>query len=151
MDVRLRLLSKSIHLLIEMANKTSNIKDQNQNKSSKVEVKVRAFYLSIKIIRFLESVTQRMSHRIISDQLIRSMTSVGANIVEAKSSSSKKEFMHYFQIALKSCNETKYWLAMLRELNKDKEEEINNFLEETEQISKILATSVLTMKGKTKI
>ena len=132
-------------------NQSSKIKDQSKNKSSKPEVKVRAFYLSLEIIRFLEGFHARSSLRIISDQLVRSITSIGANIVEAKSSSSKREFLNYFQIALKSSNESKYWLAMLRELLSDHTEKINYFLKETEEISKILGVSVLTLKGKTKL
>lgn len=131
--------------------KSLRIKDQSKNKSAKLEVKVRAFYLSIKVIQFVEKLPQKTSSRIISDQLIRSITSIGANIVEAKASSSKKEFLNYFQIALKSSNESKYWLAMLRELFPKYENIINEFLKETEEISKIIGVSVLTLKGKTKL
>ena len=116
--------------------------------NSKLEVKYRAFYLSIKIIRFLENLPTKQSLRIISDQLIRSVTSIGANIVEAKSSSSKREFLNYFQISLKSSNEAKYWLALLLELCPENRDEIKQFAEETEEISKIIGSSVLTMKGK---
>lgn len=134
-----------------MRDQTSKIKDQKQSQNSKMEVKYRAFYLSISIINFLGKLTYNSSIKIISDQLVRCITSIGANIVEAKSSSSKKEFLNYFQIALKSANELKYWLAMLRELSPDSKTEINSFLKEVEEISKILGTSVLTMKGKTKL
>ena len=131
-----------------MLDQTSNIKNQNQDKNLKTELKYRAFYLSINVIRFLESLDYKQSLKIISDQLIRCITSVGANIVEAKASSSKKEFLNYFQIALKSANETKYWLAMLKELLPEKGKEIDKFLIETGEIAKIIGTSVLTMKGK---
>lgn len=127
---------------------SADIKDQSQVKSPKPEVKYRAFYLSINIIRFLESVSSKTSLRIISDQLIRCVTSIGANIVEAKASSSKRDFLNYFQIALKSANETKYWLALLRELLSEKKPEISTFIYETEEICKIIGSSVLTMKGK---
>lgn len=131
-----------------MLYQNGNIKYQNQTKKSKTELKYRAFYLSIIVIRFLERLNFKQSIKIISDQLIRCITSVGANIVEAKSSSSKREFLNYFQIALKSANEAKYWLAMLRELQPENKDEIDNFLIELTEISKIIGTSVLTMKGK---
>lgn len=134
-----------------MEDQNAKIKDQNLTKSSKMELKFRAFYLSINIIKFLESLEYKQSIKIITDQLIRCVTSIGANIVEAKSSSSKKEFLNYFQIALKSANETKYWLAMLKELLPNKKEEISVFLREVDEISKIIGTSVLTMKGKRKL
>ncbi len=113
-----------------------------------MEVKYRAFYLSIKIIKFMNDLTYKQSIKIISDQLIRSVTSIGANIVEAKSSSSKREFLNYFQISLKSANETKYWLALLDKLLPDKSKEIYIFLKEIDEISKIIGSSVLTIKGK---
>ncbi len=113
-----------------------------------MELKYRAFNLSIHVIRFLGSLPKDQALSIISGQLIRSITSIGANIVEAKSSSSKREFLNYFQIALKSANETKYWLAMLKELYPQKKDETDTFIKEFQEISKIIGSSVLTMKGK---
>lgn len=127
-----------------MIDQKPNIKDQK----SKTETKYRAFYLSLSVIKLTEKISSRQSTKIVFDQLIRSVTSIGANIVEAKGSSSKKEFLKYFEIALKSSQETKYWLAMLRELEPNHKEEINSFINETEEISKILSSSILTMKGK---
>lgn len=96
----------------------------------------------------MDLLSYKQSIRIIADQLIRSTTSIGANIVEAKSSSSKREFLNYFQISLKSANETKYWLALLDKLLPDKSTEINLYLSEVNEISKIIGSSILTMKGK---
>ncbi len=126
----------------------SKIKNQSLDKNSKPELKYRAFYLSLNIIRFIGNLPQSSVNRIICNQLIRCVTSIGANIVEAKASASKREFINYFQIALKSANEAKYWLALLREILPNEKAEINKFLEETEEISKIIGSSVLTMKGK---
>ncbi len=131
-----------------MIPQNSNIKDQKLNQNSKIEVKYRAFYLSINIIKFIAGLEKNDYIRIISNQLIRCVTSIGANIVEAKASSSKREFLNYFQIALKSANETNYWLAMLRELLPNKRGDIDVFIKEVTEISKIIGTSVLTMKGK---
>lgn len=134
-----------------MQDQSVKIKDQNLSQKLKPEVKYRAFYLSIKIIKFVESLSYKPSLKIICDQLIRCVTSVGANIVEAKSSSSKREFINYFQIALKSANETKYWLAILREIYENNYVKIDEFIQETSEISKILGSSILTMKRKNKI
>ena len=134
---------------INMIDQKSKIKDQKQN--SKLEVKYRAFYLSLDVIRFLAMLPYNQALKIISAQLIRSLTSIGANIVEAKSSSSKREFLNYFQIALKSANESKYWLALLKELAPEHKDTISIFIQELEEISKIIGTSILTMKGKTRL
>ena len=80
--------------------------------------------------------------------MVRAVTSVGANIVEAKGSASKREFLKFFEISLKSSQETKYWLAMLRELLPNHKDKINDFLKETDEIAKVLSSSILTMKGK---
>ncbi len=134
-------------------NQRAKIKVQNlvQNSKPRTEVKYRAFYLSIEVIKFLEALPRKTSLKIITNQLVRCVTSVGANIVEAKASASKREFANYFQIALKSANETKYWLAMLKELLPEKQKEIDVFIREIDEISKIIGTSVLTMKGKKKL
>jgi four helix bundle protein len=52
---------------------------------------------------------------IIIDQLIRSATSIGANLIEARAASSRLEFKRFYEISLKSANETKYWLCLLRD------------------------------------
>ena len=81
---------------------------QNHNSKCKTELKYRCYYFSIKIIKFLNSLPNKKVYWIIGDQLLRSATSVGANIVEAKSAHSKKDFIKFFEISLKSANETKY-------------------------------------------
>jgi len=68
--------------------------------------------------------------------------------VEAKSASSKKDFINFYQIALKSANETKYWLCILRDGLKIKEDVVSPLLVEVEEIAKIIAASLLTMKNK---
>jgi len=85
---------------------------------------------------------------VVSDQLIRSATSIGANIVESKSASSKRDFIKYYEIALKSANETKYWLGLLRDALDGDRNEINKLLKETSELANILAASLLTMKEK---
>jgi len=123
---------------------------QNHNSKLKGELKYRCYYFSIKIIKFLGTLPEKKVYWVISDQLLRSATSIGANVVEAKASSSKRDFIKFFEIALKSANETKYWLGLLRdatEINKDK---IDQLLKEVEEISNMLGSSLLTLKNKRK-
>lgn len=72
--------------------------------------------------------------------------SIGANIVEATNSSTRTEFKRYYEIALKSGNETKYWLCILRDGFEVKDDEIANLLKECDEITKILASSILKLK-----
>jgi four helix bundle protein len=112
------------------------------------EFKNRVYKFSVDVIRFIgEASKEKKLFYSLVDQLIRSSTSIGANIIEAKSSSSKKEFIRYFEIALKSANETKYWLCLFRDALDLQHETIAVLLKEADEISKILASSILTMKG----
>ena len=84
----------------------------------------------------------------ISDQLLRSATSIGANTVEAKSSSSRKDFIRFYEITLKSANETKYWLGLLRDATDTDKVEVGKLLGEVGELSNMLGASVLTLKNK---
>lgn len=73
--------------------------------------------------------------------------SVGANVVEGANSSSRVEFKRYYEIALKSANETKYWMCILRDGFDINDENIKLLLKECDEISKILAKSILSIKA----
>jgi four helix bundle protein len=118
----------------------------------KLDLKNRAYKFSVNIILFIDQETHtRKINYSLTDQLLRASTSIGANVVEAKSSSSKKEFIRYFEIALKSANETKYWLCLFRDALHCNEKKTKEFIQEADEISKMIASSILTMKGKRKI
>lgn len=69
-------------------------------------------------------------------------------MVEAKSASSRKDYTNFFNYALKSANETKFWLGLLRDSGKADKERTNKLLYETNEIANILASSILTLKWK---
>jgi len=123
---------------------------QNQNSKLKANLKYRCYYFSIRIIKFLETLPNKKVYWVISDQLLRAATSIGANIVEAKASSSKRDFIKFYEIALKSANETKYWLGLLRDAAQTDKDKTNQLLMEVEEISKMLGSSLLTLKNKKK-
>ena len=116
-----------------------------------MDSKERTQKFSIQIIKFVDSFPKDTSLEIIAKQLVRSATSVGANVVEAQASSSKKEFINFFHHALKSANETKYWLELLRDSNKKINViELGRCLADVIEIIKILSSSLLTLKGQKK-
>lgn len=92
----------------------------NKKNTFKQEFKRRCFNFSLSILKLSESLRNKRINWSLVDQLVRSGTSIGANIVEGGNSTSKREFINYFQIALKSAAETLYWLSLLKEINKDK-------------------------------
>lgn len=120
---------------------------KNEKEKFKKDFIRRLIRFSIKILKFSEKIKQEKILWPVIDQLIRSSTSIGANVVEAKSSSSKRDYLHFFEIALKSANETKYWLILLKEI-RPRFGEINEFLKEANEISKVIGASVLTLKGR---
>ncbi|MBP8591569.1 four helix bundle protein [Candidatus Shapirobacteria bacterium] len=124
---------------------------QNEKEKFKKEFISRLIRFSIRTIRFAEELRKERSiWPIIVDQLVRAVTSIGANVVEAKSSSLKKDYIKFFEIALKSANEAKYWYLLIREAveNVELKRKADELLSEADEISKILGSSILTLKGK---
>ena len=80
------------------------------NKDYKKQLLERVIKFGRDSIKFVDSLPNRRSCWIIGDQYLRSSTSVGANVVEAQASSSRKDFINFLTHALKSANESKYWL-----------------------------------------
>ena len=85
---------------------------------------------------------------VMGKQLLRSGTSILANYIEANSASSRKDFINFFTHSLKSANESKVWLSLLKDTNKGDLKELKWLLDELIEISNILASSILTLKGK---
>jgi len=121
---------------------------QNQNEKIKTELKYRAYRYSIDVIELIDSLPKDVSTSVISKQLLRSATSIGANVVEAKGASSKRDFANFFTHALKSANESLYWFGLIRDAKKIKNSKIEYLIKETQELANILGSSVLTLKGK---
>ena len=120
----------------------------NQKANQSRNVKIRSYLFSVNLIKLLKRFPKNKLCNVISDQLLRSATSVGANIHEAKFSSSKRDFIKFYTIALKSANESKYWLSILRDTSDVLTDEIIVLLMECNEIAKMLAASLLTAKNK---
>ena len=108
----------------------------------------RAFVFARKVIKLVDDFPQKRSAWVISDQLIRSATSIGANIIEAQAASSKRDFINFLNHALKSANETKFWLALAKDIAPKELNEINLLLKEVDELAKILGSSISSLKGK---
>jgi len=113
-----------------------------------MDSKTRTYQFSLKMIKFIDNLPEDMSTKIIARQLLRAGTSIGANITEAQASPSRKDFTNFFNHSLKSANETKYWLGLLRDTNKVSMEEVNVLIREVDEIVNILGSSILTLKGR---
>lgn len=121
---------------------------QNDNSKFKISLKERAYNYAVKIVHFIDSLPREMSCQIMGKQLLRSATSVGANIIEAQAGSSRRDFANFMNHALKSANESIFWLGLLVEAKRIKNELADYLWKETHELSRILGASMLTLKGK---
>jgi len=128
--------------------KMQNEKSKRKKEEFKKEFNRRVIKFSLQVLKFCEKMKEKRMLRPIIDQLLRSATSIGANVIEAKSSSSKRDYLRFFEIALKSANETKYWLILVKESQPEFKLETEELLKEVDEISRIIGASILTLKGK---
>jgi four helix bundle protein len=110
----------------------------------------KAHILATKIIRYYDSTKQSYTGDIIAKQLIRAVTSIGANIAEGYGRHEGKEYLHFLLIAYGSANETDNWLYVLKDSGKIQDKVAIEFLNDTEEIQKILGSIIKRMKEKGK-
>ncbi len=121
---------------------------ENDSVKFKNEFKKRLYTFVLRLIKFIDKLPHDSVCGVIGKQLLRSGTSILANYIEANSASSKKDFINFFTHSLKSANESKVWLSLLRDTKKGNDNEIKLLLDELIEISNILASIILTLKGK---
>lgn len=121
---------------------------KNQNENLKSELKKKMYRWTIKLVNFIDALPKDNSTQIMANQLLKSGTSIAANYIEAQAASSKKDFTNFFHHSLKSANESKFWIALLRDTKKASSNETEELLKELNEISNILGASLLTLKGK---
>ena len=101
---------------------------------------------AIDVVNLCESLKGKNS---LTNQLLRSGTSIGANIHEGNYASSKADFIAKFQIALKECYETEYWLKLFVKTNIISEDIYNKLSNDSGRIRRILISSIKTAKANT--
>lgn len=122
---------------------------QNTDTKNKIDLKQRSYAYALDVIKFLGSLTKKdISSDVIAKQLLRSATSIRANIIEAQAGSTKKDFTNFFSYALKSANESKFWIGLLCDSGMADSRAANALLQETKELANILGASILTLKGK---
>src|SRR3989344_475363 len=111
---------------------------QNDSSKFKNEFKQRLYAWVIQLIKFIDALSKSAVNDIMGKQLLRSGTSILANYIEASSASSKKDFINFFTYSLKSSNESKVWLTLLRDTDNGDKKEIEYLLKELIEISNVL-------------
>ena len=109
-------------------------------------VKSKSFDFAIKIVNTYKSLIFEKKEFVISKQFLRSGTSIGANTREAINGQSKADFIHKLAIAQKECDETLYWLELLKETNYLTEIEFNEIYHDGVSLIKILKSIIITTK-----
>lgn len=115
---------------------------------SKSILKDKSFSFAIAIVKTYKNLLEEKREYVMSKQLLRSGTSVGANIREAKNAESTNDFIHKLGIAQKECDETLYWLELLKKTEYLNGEEFHKLSDEANQILKMIRSTILTIKQK---
>lgn len=101
------------------------------------------FQFALDIMSFSESLNER-GKKVVANQLIKSGTSIGANVREAQNAESKVDFIHKMKIAAKETDETKYWLELVNSMENYPSDDF--LLQQVSEIEKVLSKIISTSK-----
>lgn len=108
--------------------------------------KAKSKHYAIRIVRLYQFLCDEKKEYVLSKQILRSGTSIGANLAEAETASSRKDFQAKVYIALKECSETQYWLELLKETDYLTKEQYNSLNNDCEEIRRMLSSTTKTLK-----
>jgi four helix bundle protein len=119
------------------------IKDKGLIISNKPrDIKERTFEFAVRVLRMTKYLSRNSTNNTLINQIVRSATSIGANIEEAQGAHTKNDFTHCMNVSKKEARETFYWLKLIREMNLSIAKRLEPLLIESEEIIKILTTIV---------
>ena len=110
-------------------------------------IEQKSFRFAIRIVNLCRHVRSTKKEYTLSEQLLRSGTSIGANITEAQQAQSKADFVSKLSIALKEASETKYWIRLLHATEYLSAQEYQSICTDCTEIEKILVASIKTAKA----
>ena len=108
----------------------------------------KSFMFALKVIKICDELVAMNKEYVLSKQLLKSSTSIGANVREALRGESKKDFGHKMNIALKEAEETEYWIELLLESGYLNIDESTDILKECRELCKILHSIVRSARLK---
>jgi four helix bundle protein len=109
-------------------------------------IKNKSFLFAVRIVKLYQYLSEQKKEYVLSKQLLRSGTCVGAMVREAEYAETKNDFKHKLGIAQKETNETLYWLELLKETNYLNEEQFESISIDAIEIIKLLASIIKTTK-----
>lgn len=110
-------------------------------------VKYKSKRFAVRIVNLYKYLCENKQEYVLSKQILRSGTSIGANVAESECAISNKDFLSKIYIALKECNETAYWLDLLFETGYMEENEYQSIIADCEEIRKMLSATTKTLNS----
>ena len=107
---------------------------------------VKSKRFALRIIGLYKELRNEKKEFVMSAQILRSGTSIGANLAEAECAVSRKDLLSKLSIALKECSETRYWLELLYESDYIGEERFKSLYNDCQELMRILSSSTKTLK-----
>ena len=109
-------------------------------------LKDKSYKFALRVVKLYKHLTEEKKEYVLSKQILRSGTSIGANISEGNQAQSKPDFVHKLSIANKEAFETEYWLCLLRDAEYITEKQAESLISDCNELQKILTTSLKTAK-----
>lgn len=109
-------------------------------------IRDKSYDFALRIIKMYKYMIQNNGEYVLAKQLLRSGTSIGANVEEACSGQSRKDFISKLSISQKEAFETRYWLRLLRDSGEVKEEYTSSMIKDCDEIISILTSILITTK-----
>ena len=109
-------------------------------------IEIKSFDFAVRIVNLYKYLTNEKKEFVLSKQLLRSGTSIGANVAEAEQAQSTPDFVSKMSIALKEASETKYWIRLLASTSYLTEAETVSILNDCVEIEKILVSIIKSSK-----
>ncbi len=111
-------------------------------------VKCKSKKFALRIIKLYNYLCEQKKEYVLSKQLLRSGTSIGANVIEAQCAITQKDFLAKIYIAFKECAETQYWIELLHDSEYLSDDEFSSINDDCVQIRKLLSSITKTTKDK---
>lgn len=109
-------------------------------------LKVKSYAFALRIIKLYKYLAHESKEYVLSKQILKAGTSIGANIVEGNRAQSKSDFVHKLAIALKEADETEYWLNLLRDSGFITAAQAESLIADCMELQKMLTSSIKTAK-----
>jgi len=109
-------------------------------------IKDKSFKFAIRVVNLNLFLRENKQEYVLSKQLLRSGTAIGALVRESKNAESKLDFIHKLGIAQKECDETLYWLELLKECKFITRKEFESIGNDANELLKIIRSSIMTVK-----